>query len=283
VAGLALCLAAALFGNTLRVAVLSAGIAWPRLFLGADVMASPWHDAVGLVALAVAAWPSVLWARRTLPRTPPVCNIVASRSLPPRLRARAAALVAAALVAGFAPGHPVDVSAARRPPELPLQLDGRTAVPQPLSPREQAYFTRFGGGAVKARYGAETLLVVRTTSPLRHLHAPDECLAGSGHRVRRAGVDFDGLPSAVYRSEAPDGRVWRVAVTFVSEEGEIATSVAEVVWQWLRRPRVGWTELQRLSDWDLPAAERSRFDATLVRAFDISLPAAVFIPRKEVP
>jgi hypothetical protein len=96
-------------------------------------------------------------------------------------------------------------------------------------------------------------------------------------------MEWGALPSAVYRSEAPDGRLRRVAVTFVSEDGDVATSVAEVSWRWMQKPATGWTELQRISDWELSAAAQQAFDRAVARAFDVPLRTGVSASRKDVP
>ncbi|MGH6949806.1 MAG: exosortase T, partial [Vitreimonas sp.] len=61
--GAALTLGAALAGNVLRITMLAGGVALGPEQLGFDVMAQPWHDLVGLVALGLAAPVLVLWAR----------------------------------------------------------------------------------------------------------------------------------------------------------------------------------------------------------------------------
>jgi hypothetical protein len=78
--------------------------------------------------------------------------------------------------------------------------------------------------------------VVSTSAPLRHLHSPEECLAGNGHTVRYLGQTGGVTPSAVYRSTDPQGRVWRMTVSFVSERGEWTPHVAEAIWRWLQAP-----------------------------------------------
>ena len=77
-------------------------------------------------------------------------------------------------------------------------------MPAALTVWEVDYFTRYGGVAARARYGDNTLTVARTTAPLRHLHAPDECLRAAGHDVRHVGTRFGPLPTTTYSAEAPD-------------------------------------------------------------------------------
>ena len=111
-----------------------------------------------------------------------------------------------------------------------------------------------------------------TTAPLRHLHSPEECLAGAGHAVRYLGQTSGPIPSAVYRSTDPQGRVWRIAVSYVSERGELTTHVAEAVWRWLQAPGVSWRMIERIAPWDSPAAATALFDAAVWRALDLPLP-----------
>jgi hypothetical protein len=157
------------------------------------------------------------------------------------------------------------------PIALPASLAGAAARPVALSAQETHYFTRFGGAAAKAVYGSNALLVVRSTAPLRHLHGPDECLAGSGHRVERRGVVSYPYASAIYRSVAPDGRAWRVAVSFVSDDGAIATSIAETVWRWLKQPRTAWSAIERISPWDAEARDIADFDLAVGQALDLAI------------
>ena len=140
-----------------------------------------------------------------------------------------------------------------------------------LSPLERAYFTRYGGGAARKTYGTFGLLVVDTTTPLRHLHAPDECLRGAGHKVEFISNHRSGLPTALYRSTDPDGRQWRVAVSFFDQAGRTATSVAEAVWQWLRHPGGTWRMVQRVTPWTTPDTERGLWDDVVSRALDIPI------------
>ena len=157
-------------------------------------------------------------------------------------------------------------------PKLPARIADFRAVPGELSLVERYYFTRYGGGAARASYGPYSLLVVSTSAPLRHLHAPDECLAGAGHKVRYLGMTQQPLPTAVYHSQDPDGNRWRVSVTFVSDRGEIATSVAEAVWRWLQAPGATWSMIQRIAPWQVPVQTLAAWDAAVVRAMDLSVP-----------
>jgi hypothetical protein len=177
------------------------------------------------------------------------------------------------------PPQPVDVAR----PQPALRLPGYIAVfaaqPGALTAQEQTYFTRYGGGAARAAYGPYGLLVVSTTAPLRHLHAPEECLAGAGHAVRYLGQTGGPIPSAAYRSTDPQGQVWRVTVTYVSERGERTTHVAEAVWRWLQAPGTTWRMIQRIAPWELPVEAAETFDVAVWRALDLTLPPSPTHPQ----
>lgn len=266
-------LLAAWASNVLRIVALALGLA-----RGAPVMEAPWHEALGLAALALGALPVLWWARRAKTGTPP--NYLAHRSSAAGTFAEnrgrpyfSMLFLAAAIAIVNLPARPLDVARPMAPPVLPAALGEWTANPQPLSAAEQAYFTRYGGAAARAAYGPHGLLLVSTSAPLRHLHAPDECLRGSGHAVRYVGVRHGALPTAVYRSVDAEGRRWRVAVSYVASDGAWATSVAEAAWRWLRRagaPQT-WTMVQRITPWDLPDADAGAWDAAIARALDLPL------------
>lgn len=272
-AGFAVAVAAGLLGNTMRISLLAIGIARPTF--GVDVMTSTWHGVIGLFCLAVAAAPIVLWARWVSVGRPRESSHTAKLfERRGRLQWTTARALLFAVVAGAVvvlPARPLDVAARIPSPSLPQSLGGEALAPLPLSPKERDYFTAYGGGAAKGSYGPHTLLIVQTTSPLRHLHAPDECLAGSGHEVERLGLSFAGpLPSAVYRSVAPNGATYRVAVTYVDDQGVVALSVAEVVWHWLKDPGRTWTAIERISLWDMPLDSVETFDLRVARAFELT-------------
>jgi exosortase/archaeosortase family protein len=280
--GLALTLLSAWLANVLRLVALALGLA-----RGVPVMEAPWHELTGLVALALGAAPILWWARRqrraaeafefTLPiASRPLCDRtlqkgthIFSNHVRPLL------FLAAALLIVNLPARPVDVARAMPRPVLPSALGEWMAEPQPLSAAEQAYFTRYGGAAARAAYGPHGLLLVSTSAPLRHLHAPDECLRASGHDVRYVGVRRGALPSALYRSVDAEGRRWRIAVSYVGSDGAWATSVAEAVWHWLRAGRspdgrpVTWTLVQRIAPWDVPEGEVADWDHAVARALDL--------------
>ena len=99
---------------------------------------------------------------------------------------------------------------------------------------------------------------------------------GNGHRVRYLGAGHEGLPTAIYRSVDPAGQVWRVAVTYVSEHGEMATSVTEVVWRWLQNPASTWTMVQRISPWEMHPSGHLAWDTAVVKALDLPTPSSAF-------
>ena len=292
--GLAITFSAAFVANAVRIALLAAGMARPELALGADVMAQPWHDIVGLVPLAVAALPVLVWARRCreIPLRPRRRGSDAFRwTVPDRIARDGAwmeahrgpslrplggavcfAVLAVAIVA--LPHRPLDVVSADLSVELPGRIGGALAVPVALNPTERAYFTRFGGFAAKASYGANGLLVVRTTSPLRHIHAPEDCLRGLGFEVEYLGIDRDPLPTATYRARTPEGQAYIVRVSFVSDRGDVTGNVAEVVWRWLSAPTTAWSAVQRITPEGIADPHRRGFDHAVAAALDLPRPSS---------
>lgn len=269
--GFVLTLAAAWAANVLRLVVLAIGLARDL-----PVMEAPWHELTGLATLALGAAPILWWARRAKKGTHTFFThrSVGSTSLPEKgVRPHFSVLfLACALVIVNLPARPVDVARAMAPPALPAVLGEWAANPLPLSAAEQAYFTRYGGAAARGAYGPHGLLLVSTSAPLRHLHAPDECLRNSGHAVRYVGVRRGALPTAIYRSVDTHGQSWRVAVSYVASDGAWATSVAEAVWHWLRSGHSStWTMVQRITPWDWPEHDSAAWDAALARALDLPL------------
>jgi exosortase/archaeosortase family protein len=285
--GLGLTLAVAFIANVVRITVLAIGIAFYPAGFPVDVMAQPWHDLIGLTILGVSAMPVIVWARsldraeimpfiqheRPRPRhglrPTPFCLAALSARRPAAPLAGALAFLAASLAIIILPRHALDVAKRDIPIVLPDRIDGRLASPVALSAQETAYFVQYGGAAAKADYGSTSLLVVRTSSPLRHLHAPDECLRGLGFSVDYLGLRHAPAPTAVYRAEAPDGQVYRIEVSFVSDDGQTAASIAHAVWIWLQQPQTVWTAIQRITPWDADAADRDRFERGVIAAFDL--------------
>ena len=270
--GAAYALASAFLANLLRVVLLASGVALGEDRLGIDVMAQPWHDAVGLLSLALAAPILLGWA---LAAREPARAVRTPRGHParrtaPRPRpAMAGSLLLAALAATSLPQRPLDVGPPARPPALPARLLGAPATPMPLTEMERAYYAQYGGNAARAAYGPHALLLTETGSPLRHLHTPDECLRGAGFEVAYLGLRFAPVPTAAWRAEAPDGRAYRVESTFVSSRGHVTASVAESVWLWLRDPTTRWSAVQRVTPWGAPDWDRAGFDAAVFAALDI--------------
>lgn len=264
-------LALGLIGNAVRVCLIAVGIAWPEVFFGLDVMAQPLHDVVGYLTLALSLAPLLAFykPRKSLPvlRIPGRWSLM----LQDRYLCRVSAvvfLIFALFVIGL-PRSAFDVSKATPSKPLPLILGGEVGVDQNLLPLERAYFEQYGGHAQKRRYGALALTLVHTTSPLRHLHAPDDCLRGLGYQVSFLGSRFDPIPTAIYRARSPSGAEWQVAVTFVSASGLATNNIAEVIWRWLKTPGTSWTSIQRITPWKLPETERMAMEASVVAALDL--------------
>lgn len=269
--GLAAVVGGAWLANSVRLLLLVVGPteAWLR---------QPAHTIVGLVALAVGLVPALAVVRALPQRVPPepVAATPIRAASAGGARAAAAAFSAAGILAASAPSHPVDRSGPVAPIALPVVLGGWRSAAQPLTALEQAYFGRFGGRVDRRTYhtGADhTVLVVRTTAPLRHLHSPAACLAGAGHTVERLGLRPGApIPTVVWRSVAPDGQVWRVETSFVSATGQTADSAAEVAWLWLGAPGTAWTLIERISPWRACEAAPDRcaaFETELLSALDV--------------
>ena len=274
-AGLAATLAAAFLSNVARIAVLAVGIAQPETFGGINVMAQPWHDLIGLSALLVVCVVLALWVR--LAWRPAFDAVGAMVPLPRNLlpfkqwsRAGAAAVLLAALAITGLPRTALDVSAPAVAKPLPLSLNGELKRSVDLTARETAFFEQFGGWSTKANYGPHGLMLVSTSSPLRHLHGPDECLRGMGFEVEYLGAVFEPVPTAVYRATAPDGTKYRIDVTFVSAQGSATTNVATAVWKWLQGEAGTWTAIQRITPEALGAKAHSEFNRAVIAALDLS-------------
>jgi exosortase/archaeosortase family protein len=271
--GLLLTLAAAAVSNVVRISVLAVGLAEPSRLGGIDVMAQPWHDVIGIAALGIVLATITLWAKRIRP-VPQGLGHPALPAIPARLRLPAClAVLVAALAIVNLPRSPMDVARAAAPAALPLSINGYMRQPVALSSREEAFFTRFGGWAAKAEYGPHGLLMTRTTSPLRHLHAPEDCLRGLGFEVAYLGAAFEPVPAAIYRATAPDGRRYRIEATFVADTGAMTGNVATAVWLRLRGEARAWTAVQRISPEGLPADRQTRFADAVLAALDLNLNA----------
>lgn len=168
------------------------------------------------------------------------------------------------------PRKPLDVSDTRTALSLPAYLNGEYAQTVELSQKEQNYFTQYGGTALKRRYGDSSVLLIRSNSPLRHLHTPDDCLRGLGFDVQYQGVQYQPLPTAIYLATAKDGSQWRVAVSFYSEQGQFTTNVSEVVWRWLQQPHSTWYALQRITPVYISNSKARQWDNALFAALDLT-------------
>ncbi|MBN9265897.1 MAG: exosortase T [Hyphomicrobium sp.] len=290
--GLALLLASAVAANILRITLLAIGIASPSAIGGIDVMAKPWHDTIGYLSLLLGLLPLTAWMAMAGPPAraadhlgcAPACSTASSTAGPQSHRRLlfAFAALALALVIVNLPRNPVDVARRDFALQAPAWIMGERAEPIPIDPREAAYFTRYGGAAVKASYGAHRLLLVRTSSPLRHLHAPDECLRGIGFDVSYGGLVFEPIPTAHYLAVAPTGERYRIDVTFLSDRGHLTGSVATAVWHWLRGEAAQWTAIQRISPADLPVSEHADFSSSALRVLGVDPPSRLaFQPPKK--
>ena len=269
--GALLALAAATLGNSLRIVLIAVGLVHREALGGVDVFAEPWHSTIGLITLSLSTLPILLWARQGRSDAVPV-SLPATADTKPLFSVKPLAGLAFLATCGgivALPPQPLDVARPQPAPQLPGSIAVFAAQPGALTPQERDYFTRYGGGAARAAYGPYGLLVVSTSAPLRHLHAPEECLAGAGHAVRYLGQTAGPIPSAVYRSTDPQGQVWRVTVSYVSERGEWTAHVAEAVWRWLQAPGTTWRMIQRIAPWELPAEATANFDVAVWRALDL--------------
>jgi exosortase/archaeosortase family protein len=261
--GLAVVVTFALLGNSLRIALLAGGLA-----LGFDTMAELPHVAIGLVTTGLSAGLSLAFYR---PVPAKARKPMATWTLPTwaHLPLVACAVVAAISIVG-APKRPIDVSAPVQAAVLPTQLNGQRAVQVALSDTEMHYFTAFGGTAQKVQYGPLGLNLVRTSSPLRHLHSPETCLRGMGFSVQFKGTRFDPIPTSIYEATGPDGRVWTVAVSFVSDDGHATAGVGEAVWSWLSGSSRNWQSVQRITPANLPQHTRISYERATLAALDLN-------------
>ncbi len=265
IAGMALALAAAWATNAARIAWVALAAAHPALAFGADATQSAAHQAIGAVALAVAIAIVAAWGSRT-----PAAPARSRRPVAASRRALAAAVVVAAVGLGVVFGStahaPIDASATPDAVWLPTQLAGYPARDLPLRPLEAAAWQAHGGRAQRVGYGALTVVVTQTTSPLRHLHDPTECLRALGWSVHRVGLHDGPMPGALYRATAPDGAEHVVRVAFVSSDGDVAASVPEAVWRWMRAPGATWTGVQRIAPVGTAARDLDDIDRALAAA-----------------
>lgn len=268
--GLGVTLAAAAIANVARISVLAVGLADPASVGGIDVMAAPWHDLIGLAALSLVATAVLLWALNTRPASPRARATALPRVAPEAAHALGVMALSLAVVIVSLPRTPIDVAEPAVPRSLPLAIGGEVGRPVALTAREHAFFTQFGGWAAKAAYGEHGLMLVSTSSPLRHLHAPEDCLRGLGFEVAYLGTVYEPVPTAHYRAIAPDGRRYQVAVSFVSDRGEMVPNVATAVWRWLQGDARRWTAIQRITPEDAAPVAHAAFTDGVLAALDLS-------------
>lgn len=245
-AGVVLTAVAALVSNTVRIFVLAEGIVHAG-WLGIDVMAEPWHSGIGLLCLALVL-PVIFGMRRWAgPGISGESSVGVGRD---GVGGRKASVVGA-LMLGLGVGAmtcarpmPLDVSSKVGVVGLPAVVDGKVARHEALSALETDYFTAFGGAAARARYGDFVLLLVRTGSPVRHLHSPEECMAGAGWEVTRVGVTGRTAPGATWRIERGGQRLV-VRATYVGSNGIRVATLEEAIWRWLSAPETTWTAVER--------------------------------------
>jgi exosortase/archaeosortase family protein len=276
-----------LITNIFRIIVFALNISFPDYFFGIDVMSEPWHDLAGLLFLALGCIPIIYWTSKNYS---PVhydkkrfININSSLSILSLIRSRKSCrerifrplfqaivcLCLAFLIVNL-PRKPIDVGKKNLPLNLPIWINGDAAKFVPLLPKEEAYFKKYGGAAVKADYGIHSLLLVKTTSPLRHLHSPDECLRGLGFKVRYKGVSNSSIPSSIYKAISKNNSSYRIAVSFISNEGVSTSNISEAIWHWFKNPKSEWLSVQRISPWNIDSDQYKGWDEAVFTALDIN-------------
>ena len=272
----------AIIGNMLRISFIAVGLLYEPM-LGFDVMAQPFHDLLGYGTIALSLLPVLLGHRASSTCSSEKVAAVSLKWLPiirlPTILLpaclqvfAAVGLLSLALIIVNLPRQALDVSRPLAEIQLPLALEGHVGRPQGLTAMESAYFEQYGGQARKALYGKMALTLVQTSSPLRHLHAPDDCLRGLGYRVEFLGTRFSPVPTALYRATGQQGDSWHVAVTFTSDRGDATSSVAEAIWQWIAHPKTRWSSVQRITPWQMNGWERDALENATVAALDMAVP-----------
>lgn len=254
--------------NALRIAVLALGAGGQ---FGVEVLASPWHELIGLLALVLAAgllWLAVGSTHRKV--SDPEHTVPAEIAAVSAMR-WAPLLAGAALLPWLGDGLGSAPTARLQPLPVPSYLAGYARQDVPLSNLESGYFARYGASARRVSYGPYGLYLVRTRAPLRHLHAPEICLRGLGHKVRFLGTRYAPTPASIYESVAPDGQRYHVLVSYIGSDGQIVPSVAEAVWRWFAAPRSHWTMVQQVVPVHVPGAT---FEQAVARAFNLASPPA---------
>lgn len=288
-AGLLLTLASAYLINALRITVLALGLGFSGAIGGIDVMAQPWHDIIGLLCIGLGCLP-ILWVARKIYRplkiTHPVVEEIRYGHSSALLRENrrytpavtptyrhgfiSIGLLIAAIAIIHVPAKPVDIGKRDLPIVMPTSIGGVVGKPIGLLVKEKAYFTQYGGSAVKMQFAENAVMVVRTSAPLRHLHTPDECLRGLGFKVEYKGLSYTGVPTAIYKATDNNGTAWRIAVTFRSDRGRYTTNVSEAVWYWMKEPSTSWEAVQRITPWTASTEQAQAWDRSVIAALDLS-------------
>ena len=285
--GIVACLALALMGNGIRIALLATGIVQQDK-LAFHVMDPLPHTLIGLLMVGITCAGLLAFARLY-----PV-GVADHRGVKPRPKSIpanrltflfAGSFLPMALMIGALQPQPVDASPRISTPEIPLVAADFLRVSSELNAQEQNYFMRYGGGAERASFGPYGLLLVSTASPLRHLHDPTICLSGMGYQVRLLGTDHTSSSTLYQAQRARAGgegggqseadhspASYLVRVSYISDHGVVASSVSEVVWHWLRQPDSVWTMVQRIVP-EHPAIDPRSTDlweSAMRRAFNLS-------------
>jgi exosortase O len=282
--GFCVTLFSSLWINIFRIMALAVGIAYPEIVFDMDVMAEPGHSLLGLVALALGCLPILFWARFTEDSSKPRDRIDDSNSETSFARSNFVVhifkthpgtmalgfLIVAAIIVSL-PRTPVDVAKPNIKISLPMMINNQEGVLSPLLPKEKIYFTQYGGAAAKASYGNNGLLLIQTSSPLRHLHSPDECLRGLGFKVQHVGISYNTIPTAVYKATTVEGKSYRIAVSFFSDQGHHTSNVSEAVWRWVQEPGSVWSAVQRISPWEQDTTLTRQWDRAVLAALDINI------------
>ncbi len=284
-------LASGILANIFRIVFIAIGVVNPSFFLNVDVLASPWHDLLGLSFLFLGSLPILIWSQwiylKPEYQNQCICPTLLTKKQNEVFQKKnifnknghfvknvfmGIGFLIFSLFVVHAPQKPIDITKTNIDISLPAFLNGHIKTPVNLLPKEKLYFTKFGGTAVKAAYGTHSLLVVKTSAPLRHLHAPEECLRGLGMKVQYKGISYQSLPTAVYKVTTPEGESFRVAVSFISDSGEVTSNISEAIWRWLKQPDSIWSEVQRISPWNLNNIEHTKWDEAVITALDIEKP-----------
>ena len=282
--GFCVTLFSSLWINIFRIMALAVGIAYPEMVFGMDVMAEPGHSLLGLVALALGCLPILFWARFTedssktrdlIDDSKSDTSFALSNFVVPTFKTHPGTmalgfLIVAAIIVSL-PRTPLDVAKPDIKILLPMMIDNQEGVPSPLLPKEKIYFTQYGGAAAKASYGNNGLLLIQTSSPLRHLHSPDECLRGLGFEVQHVRISYDTIPTAVYKATTVEGQSYRIAVSFISDQGHHTSNVSEAVWRWVQEPGSVWSAVQRISPWEQDTTITRQWDRAVLAALDINI------------